>query len=127
MTNFNPILVAEDEVHIAKLVQFKLEKEGFRVVVAINGQDAKDKLRAEKWACVILDVMMPICDGWDVLKAIRSDTSLSTLPVLMLTAKGNQQDMANAAKLGATQFLKKPFDPNELATMVRRLCVGKEK
>jgi DNA-binding response OmpR family regulator len=117
-------LIAEDEEHIAKLVAFKLGREGFEVTVAPNGQEAIDRLMAKPWALVILDVMMPLKDGWQVLKEIRANPALRGLPVLMLTAKSYQQDLANAADLGATQFLKKPFEPNHLAATVRKLIEG---
>jgi DNA-binding response OmpR family regulator len=119
------ILLAEDEEHIAKLVAFKLAREGYEVTVARNGQEAIDRLPLERWSLVILDVMMPIRDGWQVLKAVRAEPSLSGVPVLMLTAKSYHQDMANAAELGATQFLKKPFEPGHLAATVKQLISGK--
>lgn len=118
------ILVAEDEPHIAKLVAFKLGKEGYEVQVAKNGQEALDLLPTRPWALVILDVMMPLKDGWEVLKAIRADQKHAKLPVLMLTAKGNSQVEANAAELGATAVLRKPFDPNELAATVKRMLLA---
>ncbi|MCC7440074.1 MAG: response regulator transcription factor [Bdellovibrionales bacterium] len=117
------ILLAEDEAHIAKLVEFKLGKEGYAVELASNGGVAIEKLRTEPqgFALLILDVMMPVADGWEVLRFVRTESAVKGLPVLMLTAKGHQKDMANAAELGATQFLKKPFDPTELARLVRKL------
>jgi two-component system, OmpR family, alkaline phosphatase synthesis response regulator PhoP len=118
------ILVAEDEEHIAKLVHFKLTREGFQVTIAKNGQEAIDLLKARPWALVILDIMMPIADGWTVLKSLRAMPELSHLPVLMLTAKGYQKDAANAAELGAQHFLKKPFDPSELAALVKKMSSG---
>jgi DNA-binding response OmpR family regulator len=65
--------------------------------------------------------MMPICDGWQVLKQARATPGVAAVPVIMLTAKSYQQDMANAAELGATRFIKKPFEPATLATAVRKL------
>jgi DNA-binding response OmpR family regulator len=115
------ILLAEDEEHIAKLVAFKLGREGYDVTVARNGQEAIDQLVAQPWSLLILDVMMPICDGWQVLKQARATPGVAAVPVIMLTAKSYQQDMANAAELGATRFIKKPFEPATLATAVRKL------
>lgn len=120
------ILLAEDEAHIAKLVEFKLSRDGFELSVAENGQVAIDRLKDGPWALIILDVMMPVCDGWQVLQAIREDSALGEVPVLMLTAKGQQKDMANAAEMGATHYLKKPFDPGELSETVKRLTSGQE-
>lgn len=118
------ILLAEDEEHIAKLVAFKLSREGYEVTIARNGQEAIDQLSQKPWSLLILDVMMPICDGWQVLKQARASPRLASVPVLMLTAKSYQQDMANAAELGATQFIKKPFEPANLAMSVRKLIEG---
>lgn len=115
------ILIAEDEEHIAKLIEFKLNKEGYSVSIAKNGQEAIDLLPSKNWALLILDVMMPVKDGLAALKEVRSSKDFSALPVLMLTAKGQQKDMANAAELGATHYLKKPFDPAELAKVVKDL------
>jgi DNA-binding response OmpR family regulator len=114
------ILLAEDEEHIAKLVEFKLTREGYSVFVAKNGQEAIDQFAARPWSLLILDVMMPIRNGWEVLQSLRASPWLS-IPVLMLTAKGNQKDVAFAAELGATQLLRKPFDPDELAAVVKKI------
>lgn len=115
------ILLAEDEEHIAKLVAFKLEREGFDVRVAPNGEEALRMLAEGGWTLVILDVMMPLIDGWEVLRRTRESPATATLPVLMLTAKGGRKDMASAAELGATRYLRKPFDPSELAKVVREM------
>jgi len=115
------ILLAEDEDHISKLVSFKLVREGFKVTIARNGQEAIDQLPVKPWSLIILDVMMPICDGWQVLKSLRALSATSKTPVLMLTAKGIQKDLANAAQYHVEQYLKKPFDPTELADVVKRL------
>jgi DNA-binding response OmpR family regulator len=114
------ILLAEDEEHIAKLVEFKLTKEGYCVTVAKNGQEAIDWLTKKQWSLIILDVMMPICDGWEVLKRLKS-LPIPNVPVLMLTAKSYQKDVSNAAELGATRFLRKPFDPVELSEVVKKM------
>ena len=114
------VLLAEDEIHIAKLVIFKLEKEGYQVVHAKDGREAIARLPEQIWATIILDVMMPHCDGWEVLRTVRASELTKTTPVLMLTAKAMPQDQANSASLGATEFLRKPFDPAELARSVGR-------
>jgi DNA-binding response OmpR family regulator len=113
------ILLAEDEEHIAKLVEFKLSRDGFSVHWARNGVDALTLFDQGGWDLVVLDVMMPQMDGWQVLKAMRQERKTS-VPILMLTARGNQKDIASAAELGATHFLKKPFDPMELSAWVMK-------
>ena len=118
------ILLAEDEEHIAKLVAFKLTREGYRLTIARDGQEACDQLAAQPWSLIILDVMMPVHDGWHVLRTLRAAPATASVPVLMLTAKGYQKDVANAAQLGAEQYLKKPFDPAELAELVNKMIRG---
>lgn len=117
------ILMAEDEEHIARLVSFKLTKEGFKLIIAKNGQEAIDLLPSQEWSLIILDIMMPIKTGWEVLKEIRSspNKTIAKTPVLVLSAKGLKKEVANAAELDAEQYLKKPFDPNELAALVKKL------
>jgi CheY-like chemotaxis protein len=120
------ILLAEDEEHIARLIEFKLKKEGLDVSIARNGKEALEALEknsGEIWGLVILDVMMPICDGWQVLRQLRHSSimALNEIPVLMLTAKNTETDIAKSAELGATRFLKKPFDPSELARVVKEM------
>lgn len=117
------VLLAEDDDSIAGLIVFKLTREGFRVTRARDGREAISLATGgASWGLVILDVMMPLADGWEVLGRVRSEPSLQSLPILMLTAKGDRQTLENASRLGATDFLKKPFDPAELARMVKRMA-----
>lgn len=118
----NRILLAEDEEHIALLIEFKLKKEGHSVCVARNGIEALERWPEGGWSLVVLDVMMPILDGWNVLKEIRRTDS--KVPVLMLTAKSSETDVSKSVELGATRFLKKPFDPAELALVVKECIAG---
>lgn len=115
------VLIAEDEAHIAKLIEFKLKIEGFSVTIAPNGKAAMDLLKTKPWKLIILDVMMPLADGWEVLRFIRAHSEFKGIPVLMLTAKGQTRDQVAAAQLGATRFLKKPFDPAELGRVAKEL------
>lgn len=120
MTTSIEILLAEDEEHIAKLVHFKLTKEGYQLSIAKNGLEAIELLEAKPWRLFLLDVMMPGADGFEVLKAIRSNPKISHIPVLMLTAKGFDKSVAEAAELGVEHFMKKPFDPQILANTVKQ-------
>lgn len=81
------ILVCDDERHIVRLIQVNLEKQGYQVVTAYDGKEGLEKIRAEKPNLVVLDVMMPYMDGFEVLKSLRKDPEFETLPVIMLTAK----------------------------------------
>jgi DNA-binding response OmpR family regulator len=124
MTKEVKVLLAEDDEHIAKLISFKLGKEGFSVTWAVDGERALGSVLSEKWEVIILDVMMPHLSGWQVLQAARG-AQIKT-PVLMLTAKGEEGDIGRAKQLGATHFLKKPFDPLELVRVLRRMIPDPE-
>lgn len=120
------VLVAEDEEHIGKLILFKLGKDGYETTWVKNGREATEKVAgAGPWNVVVLDVMMPEMDGWEALKVIRASPAGKALPVLMLTAKAQARDQAEAMRLGASEFLAKPFDPAELSKVVGRLA-GRE-
>jgi DNA-binding response OmpR family regulator len=124
MSNETRVLLAEDDGHIAKLISFKLKKEGFSITWATDGHRALTSGLSEKWDVIVLDVMMPHLTGWQVLQAVRS-AGIKT-PVLMLTAKGEESDVIRAKKLGATHFLKKPFDPSELVRVLRQMMSDPE-
>lgn len=117
----SPILVAEDDENIARLVSFKLGKAGYAVSLARDGQEALTLLPEQPWRLVILDVMMPHHDGWSVLRKLRAVPALAEVPVLMLTARSQSRDLADAAALGASRVLRKPFDPGELARLVGQM------
>ena len=112
------ILLAEDDNHISRLIEYILTTKGFNVVTVQNGQDAIDMISSQAFSLVILDIMMPVKDGFSVLRFIRESNDYSNMPVLMLTAKGQQKDIASAARFGATKYLTKPFDPDELINTV---------
>lgn len=113
------ILLAEDEVHIAKLIQFKLERDGFQVTAVTDGEQAIQVLNAQPWSLIILDIMMPKKDGWEVLEAARANAKTKETPILLLTAKSVQKDLENAKTRGASGYLTKPFDPNHLLATVK--------
>ena len=110
------VLVVEDDRNIADLVKMYLEKEGYAVTWAADGGQGLAKFRAIKPDLVLLDVMMPVMDGWEVLKNIRQE---SKTPVIMLTAKGETNDKVNALKMGADDYVTKPFNPLELVARVK--------
>ncbi len=110
------ILVVDDEERIVRFIQLNLEHDGFRVVEAYRGMQALDKVRTEMPDLVILDVMMPDLDGFEVLKMIRQ---ASNVPVIMLTAKGEEDDRVRGLELGADDYVTKPFSPRELVSRVR--------
>ncbi len=110
------ILVVDDEERMARFIRLNLEHDGFQVVEAYRGMDAIHKLRDTMPDVVILDVMMPDLDGFEVLKLIRE---ISQVPVIMLTAKGDEDDRVHGLELGADDYVTKPFSPRELVSRVR--------
>jgi len=110
------ILVVDDEERMARFVRLNLEHDGFQVVEAYRGLDAIHKLRDSMPDVVLLDVMMPDLDGFEVLKLIRE---VSQVPVIMLTAKGEEDDRVKGLESGADDYITKPFSPRELVSRVR--------
>ena len=115
------ILAVDDERHIVRLVQVNLERQGYEVITAFDGREALEKIESEKPDLVILDVMMPYMDGFEVLQAIRKNPDISTLPVIMLTAKAQDADVFRGWQQGVDTYLTKPFNPMELISFVRRI------
>jgi DNA-binding response OmpR family regulator len=103
------------------LVCYNLEKAGFRAVRAYDGEAALRKAQAEGPDAVVLDLMLPLLDGWGVLKRLRAEPRSAKLPVLMLTARGEETDKVLGLELGADDYLTKPFSPRELVARVRAL------
>ena len=110
------ILVVDDEERMARFVRLNLEHDGFQVVEAYRGMQAIQALRDSMPDVVLLDVMMPDMDGFEVLKMIRE---ISSVPVIMLTAKGEEDDRVRGLELGADDYVTKPFSPRELVSRVR--------
>ena len=109
------VLIVEDDKNIAELLQMYLEKEGYAVTVAHDGGAGLSKFRAIKPDLVLLDVMMPVMDGWGVCKAIRAE---SQTPVIMLTAKGETDDKVTGLRTGADDYITKPFEMKEVLARI---------
>jgi DNA-binding response OmpR family regulator len=110
------VLVVDDEERMARFIRLNLEHDGFQVVEAFRGMQAIQALRDQMPDLVILDVMMPDMDGFEVLKLVRE---ISSVPVIMLTAKGEEDDRVKGLELGADDYVTKPFSPRELVSRVR--------
>jgi two-component system, OmpR family, alkaline phosphatase synthesis response regulator PhoP len=110
------ILVADDEKHIVQLVKLYLTNEGYRVETAADGQEALDKARRFRPDLVVLDLMMPRIDGWEVCRRLRKE---SNVPVIMLTARTDDVDKIVGLELGADDYLTKPFNPRELVARIK--------
>jgi two-component system KDP operon response regulator KdpE len=110
------ILVVDDEPRMVRFVRMNLELEGFHVAEAGNGLEALERVRDDLPDLVVLDVMMPEMDGFETLARLRE---ISTVPVIMLTVKGDEEDRIHGLELGADDYVAKPFSPRELASRIR--------
>ncbi len=110
------VLIVDDDVNICNLIELYLQKEGYKVFVSNDGRDALKIFNSKQLDLIVLDIMMPQMDGYDVLKEIRKS---SQIPVIMLTAKGETFDRVLGLELGADDYIVKPFDPKELVARIR--------
>lgn len=115
------ILVVDDESDIVRLVQGYLRKAGFEVLGAYDGASALHMLRREKPDLLVLDLMLPDRDGWDITRIIRADETLGAMPIIMLTARVEDSDKILGLELGADDYITKPFNPSEVVARVRAL------
>ena len=124
------ILIIDDEIHIVELIKFNLENSGYEVDVSYDGLDGYLKIKQDKPNLVLLDWMLPNISGIDMLKKIRSDESLSNIPVIMLTAKNMERDKIEGLELGSDDYITKPFSIKELlariSSVLRRYNISKE-
>lgn len=114
------IVVIEDEKDIAGNIQARLEMEGFQVILAHDGKSGFERVKFDRPDLVILDVMLPIADGYEVCSLIRADDKTKTIPVLMLTALPHIEDAEKAFAVGATDFLNKPYTNERLIQKVKK-------
>ncbi len=121
------VLVVEDEPDIAALIAYQLTREGFRVETAANGTDALAAVGREIPDLVVLDRMLPGLSGDEVLQTLRTETATRTMPILVLTAKREQEDRIAGFELGADDYLTKPFSPRELVLRVRAILRRQDK
>ena len=115
------ILAVDDEKHIVRLVQVNLERAGYTVVTANDGKEALQKVAEENPDLVVLDVMMPYMDGFEVLQNLRRSPATRDIPVIMLTAKAQDADVFKGWQSGVDCYLTKPFNPMELLSFVKRI------
>jgi DNA-binding response OmpR family regulator len=115
------VLVAEDDADILALVAYRLERAGYDVVTATDGEEAAYLAAAERPDVAVLDVMMPRLDGYGVTRRIREDEATSAIPIILLTARVQEADVARGFEAGADDYVKKPFSPQELKARVQAM------
>lgn len=114
------ILVIDDDENVCDLVRIALEAEGFFVDAALDGEEGTNKIAENDYAVVLLDIMLPEKDGWEICREIRS-SEVKSIPVIMLTARGEEVDRVLGLELGADDYITKPFSPREMAARVKAL------
>lgn len=114
-----PILVVDDEPYILRSLSFVLERQGYTVVTASDGEDALDKIRKLRPSLVFLDIMLPRKNGYEICAAVREDPELHGTYIVMLSAKGQQIDRERGMLGGADEYMTKPFSPREIVEYVR--------
>ena len=115
------ILVVDDEVYILHILDFSLGAEGFEVITANNGELAIEKAKQEKPDLIVLDIMMPVVDGYETCRRLKRESETKNIPVVLLTAKGRDVDKRLGYEVGAIDYIVKPFSPNRLIERIQEI------
>lgn len=115
------ILLVEDEKDLSKTISFRLENNGYTVVTAYDGPEGLDKAKKEKPDLVILDLMLPKMDGYKVCALLKADSRYSRIPIVIFTARVQEEDKAMGKEVGADAYITKPFEPETLLSKIREL------
>ena len=121
------ILTCDDEKNIVRLIQVNLERQGYEVVTAYNGRECLEKVASEHPDLILLDLMMPEMTGFEVLDVLKADPATAKIPVIMLTARTQDQDVLKGWQSGVECYLTKPFNPIELITFIKRIFAIEER
>jgi len=122
VSSLGRVLVVDDDDVIRQLITVNLELEGFEVATAVDGQDCLDKVGEFDPAVITLDIMMPRLDGWEAASRLRADPRTAGVKVVLLSARAQEADLQRGDRIGVDAYLTKPFDPDELIEVVRRLA-----
>ena len=114
------ILYAEDQESIARLVEYKLAKNGFDLIIMKSGENVVETIIEEKPALVLLDLMLPIKDGLTILEELKSHNEVKNIPVIILSVQGEENKILHALNSGAADYIQKPFSTNELTIRIRK-------
>ena len=120
------VLAVDDDHVIRGLLEVNLEMEGHEVVTAVDGQDAIDKVRAELPDLILLDIMMPNVNGWQVAESLKAQETTRDIPIVFLTARAMEADVRKGKDLGVEAYVTKPFDPIDLMELVNRLLAERK-
>lgn len=115
------LLTVDDSPSVRKLVEFTLKAKGFQVGSAGDGQQALELMAKEQFDAIILDINMPVMNGLEFLQKIKADDGYASIPVIMLTTEGQDEDKDKAISLGATAYIVKPFKPTQLLTILEKI------
>lgn len=115
------VMAVDDDPVIRNLLEVNLEMEGHEVVTAVDGRDALDKIHADPPDLILLDVMMPNVDGWQVARELKGDPVTRRIPLVFLTARAMEADVRKGTEIGVESYVTKPFDPIELMRLIDRL------
>ena len=115
------ILIVDDEVQLVEMVKMRLEAAGYETISAYDGQDGFDKARKDKPDLIILDLMLPKMDGYKVCGLLKNDARYSKIPIIMFTARVQEEDVRLGKDLGAEEYVTKPFDPKILLSKIKEL------
>jgi len=115
------ILSIDDDELVLKLLDVNFRQRGFNVVEFLGGEGAFDKAKEVQPSVIILDIMMPLVDGWEVLEKLKEDDATKDIPVIILTVKSSQDDVTRAMDMGADRYMTKPFNPSDLVSLVKEI------
>jgi len=115
------VMAVDDDHVIRGLLEVNLEMEGHEVITAVDGQDALDRVRDERPDLILLDVMMPNVNGWQVAETLKNDPETRNIPIVFLSARAMEADVRKGTDLGVQAYVTKPFDPIDLMDLVNRL------
>lgn len=115
------IVIADDEPHVLRSLEFILKKQGYKVVTAVNGEEALERVRDSAPDLVFLDIQMPKMDGNTVLRNLRDDPQYKDLYIVMITAKGQEADRLHSLESGANEYVTKPYSPRKLVGRVKEI------
>lgn len=121
MSQLHSILIVDDDAFIRKPLEYILEQEGYEARTACDGDECMEQVRSQRPDLIILDVMMPRRDGFEICEVLKNDADLTDIPVILLTARGREADRERGMKLGAADFMTKPYSPSQLLQRIEEL------